>query len=207
MAVWQVSSAPAAEPLTLVQARMWLNLPTSFTAQNDLITELITDARVFIERHTARALINQTITEYLDEFPTADRARGALDSRIIKLHIAPVVSITSITYIPEGGTPASYSGTFASTDYFLDNISGANSIGPARICKKKDVSWPTIEPYTNAVKIIYPCGYGASGSSVPGPLKKAMYRLIGRWYYGRKGNDEADFAAVADLLKPYIVHK
>lgn len=207
MAVWQVSSAPAVEPLTRDQARMWLNLPTSFTAQNDLIEELIIDARVFIERHTARALINQTITEYLDEFPTADRARGVLDSRIIKLHIAPVREITSITYIPADGTPASYSGTFASTDYFLDNISGANGIGPARICKKKDVSWPTIEPYTNAVKIIYPCGYGASGSSVPGPLKKAMYRLIGRWYYGRKGNDEADFAAVADLLKPYIVHK
>lgn len=207
MAVWQVSSAPGAEPLLLADVKNYLKIETAITEDDTFITELIKNARVFVERHLARALINQTITEYFDEFPTADRAQKLLDARVIKLHIAPVVSITSITYIPADGTPASYSGVFADTNYFLDNISGANGIGPARICKKKGVSWPTVEPYTNAVKVIYTVGYGAAGTDVPGPILTAMRRLVGAWYYGRKGSFDNDFASVADLLKPYQVHK
>lgn len=213
MAVWTVSSAPSVEPLTLTELRVWLRLPDSFTSENDLITDLIKQARVFVERHTARALITQTIAEYFDEFPvTAQRGASALDGRIIKLHIAPVVSITAATglsYIATDGTPDTYTAwnNTGNAYYFLDIISGSNSIGPARICKKKDVDWPDIEAYPNAVKVVYVAGYGASGASVPGPLKKAIYRLVGRWYYGRKGNDEADFAAIADLIKPYQVHK
>lgn len=209
MAVWQVTTPPAAEPLVLDDLRTWLRLPVSFTSEDDLIEDLITDARVFIERHTARALITQTITEYFDEFPSADRATKPLDARIIKLHIAPVVSITSVSYIASDGDPSNYS-TWDNTGnaaYFLDNISGANGIGPARICKKKGVTWPEIEAYPNAVKVVYVAGYGASGASVPGPLKKAIYRLVGRWYYGRKGNEKDDFELVSDLLKPYQVHK
>lgn len=209
MAVWQVSSAPSVEPLTLDELRTWLRLPDSFTSENDLITDLIKQARVFVERHTARALITQTITEYFDEFPTVDRATKPLDARIIRLHIAPVVSITSISYIATDGTPALYT-TWDNTGnaaYFVDAISGANGIGPARICKKKNVDWPTIEAYPNAVKVVYVVGFGASGSSVPGPLKMAIYRLVGRWYYSRKGNEKEDFDFVADLLKPYQVHK
>lgn len=212
MAVWQVSTAPAAEPLTLSELRIWLRLPDSFTSEDSLITELIKEARVFIERHTARALITQTITEYFDEFPAPDRMSKGFDTRIIKLHIAPVVSIATaagVSYIAEDGTPDAYTNwdNTGNAKYFLDIISGSNSIGPARICKRKGVDWPEIEAYPNAVKVVYVAGYGASGASVPGPLKKAIYRLVGRWYYGRKGSDDADFNAIADLIKPYQVHK
>lgn len=207
MAVWQVTSAPAAEPIVLTDMKNYLKIESGVTEDDDLITELIKNARIFVERHTSRALISQTITEYFDEFPVADRSVKALDARLIKLHIAPVVSVTSITYIPTDGTPAAYSGTFVATDYFLDNISGSNSIGPARICKKKGVDWPTIEPYANAVKVVYPVGYGASGSDVPGPIKTAIRRLVGSWYYGRKGSFDNDWESVADLLSPYKVHR
>lgn len=207
MAVWKVSSAPATEPLTLTELRTWLRLQTSFTSDDTLITELIKEARLFIERHTARALITQEITQYFDTFPTADqRDRTALNGRVIELYIAPVISITSITYIETDGNPSSYSGTLNSSNYYLDNISGLNSGTPSRITLKKGESWPQTESYPNAVKIIMQCGYGAA-SDVPGPIKKAIYRLVGRWYYGRKGNDEADFNAVADLLRPYVVKK
>lgn len=207
MAVWQVSTQPGAEPLLLADVKNYLKIESGVTEDDDFITEQIKNARIFVERHLSRGLINQTITEYFDEFPTAERATKALDARIIKLHIAPVNSIDSITYIPTDGTPASYAGTFASSDYFLDNISGLNFTGPARICKKKGVDWPTIEPYTNAVKVIYTVGYGAAGTSVPGPILTAMRRLVGAWYYGRKGSFSDDWNAVKDLLDPYKVHR
>ena len=209
MAVWQVSSAPGAEPLLLADVKNYLKIESSVTADETLITELIKNARIFVERHLKRGLINQTITEYFDEFPGADRASNPLDARVIKLHIAPVTAITSVSYIAVDGTPASYT-TWDNTGnaaYFLDNISGANGIGPARICKKKGVSWPTIESYTNAVKVIYTVGYSAAGTDVPGPILTAMRRLVGAWYYGRKGSFSDDWNAVKDLLEPYKVHK
>jgi uncharacterized phiE125 gp8 family phage protein len=207
MAVWQVTSAPVSEPLTLTELRTWLRLPASLTTEDGLITELITEARVFVERHTARALITQTVTEYFDCFPVASRpSAGLFDGRLIKLYVAPVISITSITYIPTDGTPAAYSGTLSASNYFLDNVSGLNSNTSSRITLKKSETWPDIESYANAVKVIYLAGYGAA-SDVPGPLKKAIYRLVGRWFYGRKGNDEEDFKAVADLLRLYVVSK
>ena len=207
MAVWKVTSAPATEPLTLTELRTWLRLPTSFTSDDTLITELIKEARLFIERHTARALITQTIEQYFDSFPVAtERDRLGLNGRVLELYIAPVISITSITYIPTDGNPTSYSGTLNSSNYYLDNISGLNSGSWPRITLKKGETWPVVESYPNAVKVTYQAGYG-SASDVPGVLKKAIYRLAGRWYYGRKGNDEADFNAVADLLRPYVTKK
>ena len=207
MAVWKVTSLPSTEPLTKDDLRLWLRLPTSFTSEDTLITELIKEARVFIERHTARALITQTIEQYFDTFPVAtERDRLGLNGRVLELYIAPVLSITSITYVPTDGNPLNYSGTLNSANYYLDNISGLNSGSWPRITLKKGETWPAVESYPNAVKVTYQAGYGAA-SDVPGPIKKAIYRLVGRWYYGRKGNDEADFNAVADLLRPYVTKK
>ena len=208
MAVWQVTSAPAAEPLLLADVKNYLKIESSVTEDDDLITELIKNARIFVERHTARALITQTITEYFDEFPAVDKVKP-LNSRILKLHMAPAQSVTSVSYVAADGDPSSYT-TWDNTGnaaYFTDLVSGLNSIGPARICKKKGVDWPEIEEYANAVKVVYVAGYGAAGTSVPGPILTAMRRLVGSWYYGRKGSFEDDWKSVEDLLKPYQVHK
>ena len=208
MAVWTISSQPAAEPVLLADMKNYLKIESAVTEDDDLITEYIKDARIFVERHTARALITQTVTEYFDEFPGLDKMKP-INSRIIKLHLAPVQSVTSISYIAVDGTPDSYT-TWDNTGnaaYFVDLISGANGLGPARICKRKSVDWPSIEEYTNAIKVIYVAGYGAAGTSVPGPILTAIRRLVGSWYYGRKGSFDNDFDSVADLLKPYQVHK
>lgn len=193
----------------LADVKNYLKIESSVTDDDDLIEVLIKDARLFLERLTARSLLTQTVTEYFDEFPSLDRASTPLDVRVIKLHRAPVVSVTSISYVATDGDPGTYTvwDNTGNAAYFLDSISGLNGIGPARICKKKGVDWPTIEPYTNAVKVIYVTGYGAAGTDVPGPILTAMRRLVGAWYYGRKGSFDEDFKAVSDLLKPYQVHK
>jgi len=202
MQVYSVTSAPAAEPLVRADIKNYLKVPSTVTTDDDLIDDLITEAREFVERMTSRALITQTITEYWDEFPTSkDR-----EPRVLFPTVAPVQSVTSVSYIAEGDTPASYT-TWASSNYTLDAISGGRGTGPARIVKNPLIGWPDVEDYYNAVKVVYVAGYGASGSSVPGPLLTAMRRLIGIWYYGRDNRNLNDYEVVAALLNPYKVYK
>lgn len=199
---YHVTTAPAAEPLVRADIKNYLKVPLTVTTDDDLIDDLITEARQYVERVTSRALITQTITEYWDRFPTAKDK----DERVLEPSVGPVQSVTSVAYIPEDGTPAAYT-TWADTNYTLDSISGQRGIGPARIVKNPATTWPEIEEYYNSVKVVYVAGYGAAGSSVPGPLLAAMRRLIGMWYYGRKGSVSEDFEIIKDLLNPYKLNK
>ena len=204
MAVWSVTTQPAAEPLSLSEVKNYLRIATAVTADDDHITAMIKEARQYVERVTGRALLTQTITEYFDSFPSGG---AGLVPRVIPMYIGPVQSVTSLSYIAADDDPDTYT-TWDNTSnakYFLDNISGGNGIGPARICKRDGVNWPSLEAYTNAVKLVYVVGYGAAGTSVPGPLKRAMYKLIGQWYYHPEEHD--DFELIADLLNPYKIHK
>jgi uncharacterized phiE125 gp8 family phage protein len=207
MAVWSVTTPPASEPLELAEVKNYLRIASAVTADDNHITAMIIEAREFVERVTGRALITQTITEYFDSFPAL--SQSLLTSRVIPLYIGPVISITEATglsYIAVNGTPASYTAwdNTGNSKYFLDIVSGGRGIGPARICKKDGVDWPTIQSYTNAVKVVYSAGYGAA-ANVPGPIKRAMYKLIGQWYYHPELSNE--FELVEDLLNPYKIHK
>ena len=181
----------------------YLKVPSTVTADDDLIDSLILEARQFVERMTARALITQTITQYWDNWPDG---KNNSDLRVILPHIAPLQSVTSVSYITSDGTPASYT-PWADTNYTVDIISGLTGFGPARIVKNPDKSWPDLAEYYNAVKVVYVAGYGASASAVPAPLLTAMRRLVGAWYYGRKGSFKDDADMIQDLINPYKVHK
>lgn len=192
----------------MAEVKNYLRIASAVTADDAHVTAMIIEAREYVERVTGRALITQTITEYFDSFPVLGPT--GLASRVIPLYVAPLISITEatgISYIPQNGTPASYTAwdNTGNSKYFLDIVSGGRGIGPSRICKKDGIEWPTIQPYTNAVKVVYVAGYGASAANVPGPIKRAMYKLIGQWYYNPENTD--DFELVEDLLNPYKIHK
>ena len=89
---WKVSTAPSSEPITLAEAKLYLRVDT--TADDALITALITAARETVERYTSRALVTQTITQVLDCFPGFG----------FRLAVHPVQSITSITYKDSNGS-------------------------------------------------------------------------------------------------------
>ena len=202
MANWSVTSAPAAEPLIRADIKNYLKVPSTVTTDDDLIDSLITEAREYVERMTSRALITQTITEYWDAWPLATDKTP----RILYPSVAPLQSVTSISYIADGDTPDTYT-TWAATNYTVDSISGLKGTNPARIFRNPDVDWPTLADYINAVKSVYLVGYGASGASVPGVFKTAMRRLIGIWYYGRDNRNLNDYDVVAALLNPYKVNR
>ena len=62
-----LSAAPATEPITLTEAKLWLKVDDS--TDDDLITALIIAARQACEDYTHRSLITQTWQMTLDRFP------------------------------------------------------------------------------------------------------------------------------------------
>lgn len=159
-----VTTEPAAEAVTLTEAKAFLKIDTS--DENDLITILSQAAREMVEIRIGRSLITQTRTIKMDYFPKTDT---------ILLPNGPVQSVTSVKYYDEDEALQ----TLSASDYWVDITSGISRI------VVKD-SWPSIYDMPNAVVIVYVCGYGASSTYVPKPLKQAIYLIMAHLYENRQ---------------------
>lgn len=177
---------PAAEPITLVEAKS--NLRIDHADEDSHINILIAAARRLVERETARALITQTWQLFLDKFPTAmpDPDRRV---QLIRQPLPPLQSITHIKYVDTDGVLQ----TWPSADYRVDNASE-----PARITPEFEKQWPEIRSVINAVEIQFVAGYGNTGSDVPEELRQAMHVLVAHWYENR----EAVMTDLRELPEP-----
>ena len=160
----KVINPPSVEPITLTEAKLDLKIDSN--DENDLLAILIKASRETIEIRTGRSLITQTRTVKLDYFPCTDT---------IKLPNGRVQSITHIKYYDEDEVLQ----TLDSSEYWVDSDSDI-----ARVVVKD--SWPSTEDRPNAVIVTYVCGYGAAGSSVPAPLRKALLFVLGHVYENRQ---------------------
>lgn len=142
-------TAPAAEPITLAEAKLHARVDTS--ADDSLITALIVAARQECEHITGRALITQTWEKVLPAFSDA-----------MDLDLAPAASITSIKYLDSAGVEQ----TLANTVYDL-----IEEALPPRVVLKTGQSWPATYAADDAVRIRFAAGYGADGTFVPQPLR------------------------------------
>ena len=183
-------TAPAAEPLTLAEAKLHLKLDV--TADDDLITSLIVAARQHVETVTGRALVTQTWDIKYDEFPRE------LDAPIM-LPKPPIASVTSVKYLDAAGVEQ----TWSSANYITDLPSGAWA-GFGRIRPGMSTAYPATYAVINAVTVRIVCGYGAA-AAVPDGLKAAMKILIGHWYVNRGDSDAEPPAAVVALLGGFRV--
>lgn len=168
------TSAPAVTPVTwdggtgIESAKAHLRLTDN--AEQTLVEGLIEAATHLVEQQIERALITQTWTLTLDEFP--------LSSAPIELPRPPLLSMTSISYYDENGD----SQTLDSSLYQADLLSQ-----PGRLVPAVDEDWPDTESgRLNAVSIVYTAGYGATGASVPRPLRLAILQLVGHWFEHRE---------------------
>lgn len=159
---WKVSTAPSSEPITLSEAKLYLRVDNS--ADDALITALITAARETVERYTSRALVTQTVTQVLDGFPGFG----------FRLAVHPVQSITSITYKDSNGDTQ----TLASSIYMLDNYEMPNAV-----VLKANQQFPSTYDETNAVTVVYVAGEAAG--NVPKAILQAMYLTIADFYENR----------------------
>lgn len=144
-----------------------------YSAEDTLLTALITTAREYCEAFQNRAYINQTWDLWLDAFPAED---------YIRIPLPPLVSVSSIKYYDTANTVA----TMTATDYFVDDKSE-----PGRVVLAYGKTWPTttLRP-ANGVVVEFVAGYGAAAASVPKKVIQAMLLLIGHWFKQREATAE-----------------
>jgi uncharacterized phiE125 gp8 family phage protein len=177
---------PAAEPLTLSEVLVHLRADADGGANDAYVTALISVARETCEARTERTLISTPLTLNLDAFPDA-----------IELLQPPVIDVTALRYLDTDGVQQ----TVDLADTYLDKVSE-----PAWLVPAPDKTWPETLNRINAVTVEYTAGYGATGASVPAPLKHWMLLAIGEMYELRSGSSDKpavrhDFADA--LLQPF----
>lgn len=158
------TSAPAAEPVTLAEAKLHLRVDGG--DEDALIGSLVTAARQTCESASGRSFVTQTWKLTLDHF------RGWL----IELPRPPLQSVTSIVYVD----PAGVSQTLSASLYEVDVTSPTGTVAPIW-----SGYWPATQYKRQAVAITYVAGYGAA-SAVPEAIKAAIKLLVGHYYENRE---------------------
>ena len=181
-------TAPTKEPVTLEDAKEQLSIQDELQDVN--LARRIKEARQWAEAFMGRSLINQTWEMAFDTWPGEMRLRRM-----------PVSSITSIKYIDETGAEQ----TVTASDYTLDTYSTFHAVRLAY-----NTYWPNHQDITNAIKVRYVAGYGASGTDVPGPIREAILLTVGHWTrYQALAESGVSITripfAVENLLSPYRV--
>lgn len=167
-----VKTAPAAEPLTLVEAKAHLRVDVD--DDDDLIEGLIVAAREWTENYCRRSWVRRTLELRLDCFYGE-----------IKLPRSPVSSVTSVKYTGQDGTLQ----TVDSAVYQVDTYAT-----PPRIVPVLGAPWPVPKiGAINAVLIEYEAGFAPGQGSptdyaenVPKSVKSAMKLVIGHLYEHRE---------------------
>jgi uncharacterized phiE125 gp8 family phage protein len=180
-----VLEPPAAEPVSLAEARLFLRLDQ--TEEDDLLATLITAARLMVEAASGRCLIDQRWRIVLDRWPPGGE---------IRLPLSPVSAVTAARVYDVLGAAQSVDGAALALDSLAD---------PPLIRFVGEV--PEIGRDHGAIEIDVVAGYGATADAVPAPLRQAVLRLAARWFEQRgdvAGRDaQALPAEIAGLISPY----
>lgn len=202
------TDGPAEEPLSRLSAKRHLRVDADDTSQDEVIDAAIVAAREVVENETKRAVITQTWTLTLDEFPSDGAPHawalarrpypGASADRLaIRLGRPPIQSITSVTYVDANGATQ----TLAPSSYVLD----PSQLGMLRLAY--GASWPATRVQPMAVTITFVSG--TEIDDVPKAITAAMKLLVGDLYENREGQIVGTIAAdnptVKRLLAPYVV--
>ena len=164
---YKVATPPVLEPFTTSYLKTWLKIPSSVTAEDTLLADMIQSARVWAEQLTNKALLTQTIEEYFDDLPCGS---------FLKLSLSPVQSITSVSFYLNG----SYT-TWDASNYTTDLISE-----PCRIVKKSTSSWPSYDAGApNIIKVVYVAGATAA-TGIPKTIMQAMLQKLAYMYENRE---------------------
>src|SRR4249919_3085096 len=143
-----VTVAPASEPVTIGEAKTHVKVDGS-DSDSELAT-MISTARTLVEEYTGTKLVSQTVVLRCSSF---------CDLR--DLPLAPVASISSITYLDSSGVSQTLS-----TDVYEGVLFGLEP----EIRLKINQSWPAVRCVSDAITVTAVVGY----ASVPSPVKSAM---------------------------------
>ncbi|QQS08679.1 MAG: phage head-tail connector protein [Phycisphaerales bacterium] len=193
----EIVTPPTEEPVTLVEAKAHLRVDV--TAEDDLITRLIAEAREWVERYTRRAVVDQTWRLWVDRFPDGavdEYGKPILGNRplgdvAIWLPGGKIKSINSVKYIDSAGVLQ----TLAGTEYALDSKDPQKH---SRLLPAYGKTWPIARSEPNAVQIEYTAGYG-DATAVPAIIKQAVLLHVGWNYENREAVGRGDFLPSLEL--------
>jgi uncharacterized phiE125 gp8 family phage protein len=167
-----IITAPAAEPVSTADLKTHMRVTGS--TDDAYIDAAAKAARTYLERILNRAFILTALELAFDRFP---------DARYIELLRAPLSSVTSVKYTPDGGTET----TFAASKYIVDTDSE-----PGRVVLTLSDDWPGDDLIAvNGLRVRYVSGYGTAGSSVPDDLIHALKFLAAFFFENREAAQEA----------------
>jgi hypothetical protein len=116
------------------------------------------------------------------------------------------MSVTSIVYLDGSGAEQTLS-----TDTYVVTTPAGGACRAGQIDLAYGQFWPDTLPQVDAVRITFRAGYGATASTVPGPIIRAIRLAMGTFYEQRE-NDVLDKTVTAlpsislaanRLLRPY----
>ncbi len=180
-------TGPQTEPVSMTRAKTHLRVEN--TADDLLISALITTARVYVETTTRRQLIRQRWRIVYDSI-----ARG----ETICLDLAPLIEVNAVRVYNGNGQAH----TLSESEYVVDLLSA-----PARLRLNVGSAAQASRPF-NGFEIDAWAGYGADADSVPAPLRQAILQLVAHWYEHRSVvtsgmSAVAEPDGVAALMEPY----
>lgn len=187
-------AAADGEPISLDEAKAHLRV--DLDEEDELVMACIAASRSYLETVCGRSFVSQTWDYTIDnDWPCVD------SEPVIELPRAPLVSVTSISYVDSDGATQ----TLASNQYVVD---GSETIG--RIYPAYAVIWPTVRTQNRAITVRFVAGYGAA-AAVPEAIKQAVLLLVGHFYAQRQpivlGQSVAEAPmAVDSLIAPYRVY-
>jgi hypothetical protein len=168
---------PAAEPVDLATAKLYMNLPEAFTKEDGLIAALIIAAREQAEVITGRCLARRRWTMVLDALPYwVDTIQSSLAyppsyyslprysttlwnySQLIKLPYPPVISVEGINVVDCDGNEDTL---LQDRDFVLDRITD-----PARVLPLAGKYWPPTMYVANSVRVDFTAGYDVTPDAV-----------------------------------------
>lgn len=202
------------EPITLAQAKAYLRIDTSDTADDTLVSSLITAARRHAETYAKLSLITQTWDLWLDHFPFMEKKGDVWWSGTRQIAVSEVFGGQAAIHVPKGPLLAV---TWLKT-YGLDDsvstfdptllVTDTASV-PGRVFLTYGNVWPTDLRTRNAINLRYTAGFGTDSTLVPTDLVQAVKILIAHFYENREpileGRALETPLSVRSLLDPYRV--
>ena len=176
----QLVSPPAAEPVSLAEAK--LHLRVDFDEDDSLIAALISAARQAAETITLRQIVTARWKLVLDSFPgpslmgvPAGRS-FTLPGHAVLLAKCPVVSVVSIDYLDMNSVQRTM---------LVENYACDLACEPARITPIFGQIWPISLPQIGAVSVTFEAGYGTP-DQVPEGIKSWIKLRVGSLYAHRE---------------------
>jgi uncharacterized phiE125 gp8 family phage protein len=182
-----MTSGPAAEPVTLQEAKAHLRI--DHAAEDVLISSLILTSRLHIEAALDLALIDQNWMLQLDTWPGS----GSLE-----IPLSPLKAVSAVRVKDGAGGTI----TIAPQSYIVDTASR-----PPRIVFEPG-SRPRPGVRAAGIEAEFTAGFGAEPSHVPAPLRHAILMLVAHWYDNRDAPEPGLPAAripdqIGDLIAPF----